>query len=89
MNERIQELAKQAGYNGHYATEEFDVDEFARLLVLECVKFCDEVMKESEIAMEQCKMVKTSDRLMMLHDGTRNGAQMSKNRFKKHFGLEE
>ena len=36
MNERIQELAKQAGYNGHYATEEFDVDEFARLLVLEC-----------------------------------------------------
>lgn len=37
MNERIQELAKQAGYNGHYATEEFDVDEFAELIVRECI----------------------------------------------------
>lgn len=36
MNERIKELAKWAGYNGHYATEEFDVEEFARLIVLEC-----------------------------------------------------
>lgn len=36
MNERIKELAKWAGYNGHYATEEFDVDAFARLIVLEC-----------------------------------------------------
>lgn len=37
MNERIRELAKWAGYNGHYATEEFDVDEFARLIVRECI----------------------------------------------------
>ena len=33
MNERIQELAEQAGYNGHYATEEFDVEKFAELIV--------------------------------------------------------
>ena len=32
MNERIQELAEQAGYNGHYATEEFDVEKFAELI---------------------------------------------------------
>ena len=36
MNERIKALAEFAGYNGHYATEEFDVDEFARLIVLKC-----------------------------------------------------
>ncbi len=60
---------------------------FAELIVEECFKFCDEVIKEAEIAMEQCEMVKTSDRLMMLHNGTRNGAQMSKNRIKRHFGV--
>ncbi len=45
MNERIRELAKWAGYNGHYATEEFDVDEFARLIVQECVN----VMHDNEL----------------------------------------
>lgn len=41
MNELIEKLAEQAGYNGHYATEEFDVDEFARLVVRECARVVD------------------------------------------------
>lgn len=36
MNQRIIELAEQAGYNGHYATEDFDVEYFAELIVQEC-----------------------------------------------------
>lgn len=38
MNKRIRELAEQAGYNGHYATEDFDVEYFAELIVRECAK---------------------------------------------------
>ena len=97
MNERIRGLVDEAEL---YAVSDnssmlFDVwkkrytEKLAELIVRECAKFCDEVIKEVEIAMEQCEMVKTSDRLMMLHDGTRNGAQMSKIRIKKHFGVEE
>ena len=41
MNERIRELALQAGYNGHYATEEFDVDKFALLIVRKCAEVCE------------------------------------------------
>ena len=94
MNEIVLELAKQAGLKKEHGSDreyigDFDWREFAELIVRECAKFCDEVIKEVEIAMEQCEMVKTSDRLMMLHDGTRNGAQMSKIRIKKHFGVEE
>ncbi len=37
MNERIEGLAKRAGYNGYYATEQFGVAEFAHLIVRECV----------------------------------------------------
>jgi len=89
MNERIREFAIQSGIldvaDRKYMT---DAEKFAELIIQECAKFCDEVINESEIAMKQCEMVKTSDQLMMLHDGTRNGAQMSKNRFKKHFGVE-
>ena len=41
MSKRIRELAEQAGYNGHYATEEFDVEKFAELIVRECAEFCE------------------------------------------------
>ena len=96
MNERIKELRRQATLVETYTANDgsvhegksVDLEKFAELIVKECAKFCDEVINETEIAMEQCEMVETSDRLMMLHDGTRNGAQMSKNRFKKHFGVE-
>ena len=54
MNERIRELAKWAGYNGHYATEEFDVDEFARLLVLECAERLLHDVKLTDIQTTRC-----------------------------------
>jgi hypothetical protein len=41
MNERIQELAKQAGLegsNGHYEYDWFDPDKFAELIVGECAE---------------------------------------------------
>jgi hypothetical protein len=41
MNERIQELAEQAGLigtNGHFEYDFFDPEKFAELLVRECMK---------------------------------------------------
>ncbi len=57
MNERIRELAKQAGYNPVWSTkadkeEHFDLEKFAELIVRECIKemgryeFIDVAMRE-------------------------------------------
>jgi hypothetical protein len=36
MNERIQELMKQSGYDSRYCSEDFDPEKFAELIVQEC-----------------------------------------------------
>jgi hypothetical protein len=38
MNERIQELIKQSGYDSRYCSEDFDPEKFAELIVRECVQ---------------------------------------------------
>ena len=42
MNERIKELAKQAGWNGFEALDERN-EKFAELIVRECVRICNKV----------------------------------------------
>ena len=42
MNERIRELAKQAGWNGFEALDERN-EKFAELIVRECVRVCNKV----------------------------------------------
>lgn len=44
MNERIRELAKQAGLegeNGHYEYDFFDPQKFAELIIRECADIAD------------------------------------------------
>ena len=36
MNERIQELIKQSGYDSRYCSEDFDPEKFAELIVRDC-----------------------------------------------------
>jgi hypothetical protein len=38
MNERIQELAEQAGWDNHHAQFDTRIEKFAELIVRECVK---------------------------------------------------
>ena len=47
MNDRIQELAKQAGWNGFEALDERN-EKFAQLIVQECANVCEGVTKEGE-----------------------------------------
>ena len=47
MNERIQQLAEQAGFidrgTNHTAYMNFDHEKFAELIVKECAKVCDDL----------------------------------------------
>ena len=47
MNQRIRELAKQAGYKDfptvRLAFQGFDKEKFAELIVRECIQLCDQV----------------------------------------------
>jgi hypothetical protein len=42
MNERIQELIKQSGYDSRYCSEDFDPEKFAELIVEECANVADD-----------------------------------------------
>ena len=42
MNERIKELAKQAGYMRHFEFSETQLGKFAELIVRECICQCDD-----------------------------------------------
>ena len=82
MNERIRELAEQAGIkitpmiiDGiEYEYEDVDMDgsedlaKFAELIVRECMKMCDEVHRDYGMASDT--------------------ARISKRYIKKHFGVE-
>ncbi len=63
MNERIQELAKQAGGNPNYSTfrghflppppdyidpATVDLEKFAELIIRECIKVVDDTMTENQ-----------------------------------------
>ena len=43
MNERIKQLAKQAGYMRHFEFSETQLEKFAELIVRECTNICEEL----------------------------------------------
>ena len=50
MNERIKELAKQAGAQGIVNRDFIDVEKFAELIVRECYEHCKGEMMDEKIA---------------------------------------
>ena len=55
MNERIKELAEQAGFidrgTNHTAYMNFDHEKFAELIVRDCMLICEDVMKKDNSAL--------------------------------------
>lgn len=47
MTKEIQKLAEFAGYNGHYCTEELDLDMFAELIIKKCAGLVQGVPTDS------------------------------------------
>ena len=41
MNDRIQQLAEQAGFDQHHAEYDTCIKQFAELIVAECARLCD------------------------------------------------
>jgi hypothetical protein len=56
MNERIKELARQAGLIAPYGSDreglrDFDYREFADMIVRDCMLICEDVMKKNNSAL--------------------------------------
>ena len=56
MNERMKELAKQAGFGptaNPYERQAFDVNKFAELIVRECAGVCDDLRDSTDYEFEK------------------------------------
>jgi hypothetical protein len=56
MNERVKELARQAGLIAPYGSDreglrDFDYREFADMIVRDCMLICEDVMKKNNSAL--------------------------------------
>ena len=87
MNERIRELAEQAGakfpFGGFVNYDQFDYEKFAELIILECVN----------VALEQKKRVEDQE-VFNPHDASWNRAKIQQSqciveKINEHFGVEE
>lgn len=89
MNERIRKLAEQVGYKSTRwdTTEQFEqfLDEFAELIIQECVSQCEKVASHAD-KMAKSKFV--TDEGRMLNEGMWGGAKNCGVWIKKHFGVE-
>jgi hypothetical protein len=82
MNERVRELALQAGYDMDMQQHQ----KFAELIVQECIAQCEQVATAAD-AKSKSKFVTDDGR--MLHEGMWGGAKNCSGQIKQHFGVEE
>jgi hypothetical protein len=82
MNQRIRELAEQAGYDMDMQQHQ----KFAELIVRECIAQCEQVATAAD-AKSKSKFVTDDGR--MLHEGMWGGAKNCSGQIKQHFGVEE
>jgi hypothetical protein len=91
MNERIRELAEQAGcdwWEGRAQRDmtrcDTELQKFAELIVRECMKeSMDEIVDDAEIAQEKDPLIRE------YLNGNNQGIVDAVIRFRNHFGVEE
>jgi hypothetical protein len=74
MNERIRELAEQAGFLNK---DEESIEYFAKLIVQECIQVCEPVLDEPYEDMSE------------FGKGLVEGQDVAVEKIKRHFGVEE
>ena len=85
MNERIAELAEQAGWDNHHSKFDTRIKKFAELIVRECLKqIKDGMVDESELLYEHEETTECVNEVLM--DAHHNIAIHFG--FAKHFGVE-
>ena len=76
MNERIRQLAEQAGWDSHHSKFDTRIEKFAELIVRECRDIVEQDMKLAHIQMIPLTLEKYA-----------NGRL--KEKIREHFGVEE
>jgi len=94
MNERIQQLAEQAGLGLVPLMEgavldgtEKDLEKFAELIVKECVGICNQAILQNQDTLSKLNEDELAEK-MIIH-GSINQAQKLGKGIKEHFGVEE
>ena len=83
MNERILELAREAGLLVHNPEGvPTKLEKFAELIVRECIAQCEKVASEAD---DLAKSKFVTDAGRMLHEGMWGGAKNSGAQIKQHF----
>ena len=83
MNERILELAREAGLLVHNPEGvPTKLEKFAELIVTECIAQCEKVASEAD---DLAKSKFVTDAGRMLHEGMWGGAKNSGAQIKQHF----
>lgn len=91
MNEKLKELAEQAGFMEAWFSEsgddcEREIKKLAELIINECLAQCEEVAADARL-MTQSKFVTDSGR--MLHEGMWGGAKNSAGAIKRLFSIND
>jgi hypothetical protein len=88
MNERIRELAHEAGlptYNPEGVPTK--LEKFAELIVRECVNICNQAILQNQDTLSKLNTDELAEK-MIIH-GSINQAQKLGKGIKQHFGVEE
>ena len=86
MNERIKELAEQAGQGEPFHSPPEFVEKFARLIVGECVKECQREWYDLNNEKVESDM---TPRDIGIRVGQKNSILKCISKIKQHFGVEE
>jgi hypothetical protein len=78
MNERIKELAEQAGWDSHHSKFDTRIEKFAELIVRECAKYINERSQDWD-----------ADLRWIFNDGSGDMAVNVDELLNRHFGVEE
>ena len=68
MNERIRELAEQAGWDNHHSKFDTRIEKFAELIVKECANHCD-LLLDHKISSEWSRGTHDCSRAIKKHFG--------------------
>jgi hypothetical protein len=87
MNERIRQLALQAGQGEPFHIPPEFVEKFAELIVKECIGICNQTILQNQDTLSKLNTDELAEK-MVIH-GSINQAQKLGKGIKQHFGVEE
>ena len=87
MNERIKQLAEQAGQGEPFHIPPEFIEKFAELIVGECIRECKQEWYDTNNDPEL--NAETDTRMIGIKIGIKQGSLKCISRIKEHFGVEE